>query len=88
MNKKPTVTELINLLDKPFLLKWANKIGLEGISLDDYRKQSKGDGTNVHRQIENDFKGKLPFENDKFKSFKSKYEVLEVEPKIECEQKF
>lgn len=85
MNKKPSVTELVNLLDKPALLNWANKIGLDGLSLSDYRKQSTKSGTSIHKQIENDFKGKMPFENEKFIAFKSKYEVVQVEPCIECE---
>lgn len=82
---KPTVSQLISLLDKPNLLKWANKIGLEGTRLEDYRKKSTGDGDNIHKQIENDFKYNIPFENDRFKQFKSRYEYVESEPKIECD---
>lgn len=51
--KKPSITELTGLLDKPALLKWANKIGLQGINIDDYKKQSTSNGTNLHKQIEN-----------------------------------
>lgn len=83
--KKPSVTELINLLDKPALLNWANRIGLDGISLKDYRKKSSGDGINVHKAIENDFKFGIKYDNEKFQLFKSKYEVVQVEPTIECE---
>lgn len=83
--EKPTVTQLIDLLDKPALLKWANKIGLEGISLDEYRSKSKSDGSNVHKQIENDFKHGITYENDKFQAFKMRYEVIKVEPEIECD---
>jgi hypothetical protein len=82
---KPTVTELIDILNKPALLKWANKIGLEGVSLDNYKKKSAADGDNIHKQIENDFKYAIPYENEKFKQFKSRYEYVESEPKIECE---
>lgn len=49
--KKPSVTELIDLLNKPGLMKWANKIGLQGLSIDAYRKQKKEEGTSVHEQI-------------------------------------
>lgn len=83
--KKPSVTELIKLLDVPALMSWANRIGLEGISLKDYRKKLAGEGINVHKLIENDFKNIETYDNEKFKSFKSKYEVVAVEPKIECE---
>lgn len=82
---KPNVTELIDLLNKPALLKWANKIGLEGTSLDNYKRKSTADGDNIHKQIENDFKYAIPYENERFESFKSRYEYIESEPKIECE---
>lgn len=59
--KKPSVTELIKLLDKPQLLKWANKIGLEGVTLEDFRKKSTGDGISIHSQIENYHKSNTPF---------------------------
>lgn len=85
MINKPTVSQLIGLLDKPNLLKWANKIGLEGIKLEDYRKASTGDGDNIHKQIENDLKHGIAFDNPAFQSFKSRYEVVQVEPVIECE---
>ena len=54
---KPSVTELIGMLDKPGLLNWANKIGLDGIKLEDYRKKSMINGTSLHKQIE-DYKTK------------------------------
>jgi hypothetical protein len=82
---KPTVTQLIGLLDKPALMKWANRIGLEGVSLDDYRKKSFQEGTGVHKKIENDLKHGIVFDNENFQAFKSKYEVVSVEPVIECE---
>lgn len=83
--KKPSVTELIKLLDVPALINWANRIGLEGISLKDYRKKSGNEGKAVHKAIENDFKHGIKYENEKFQLFKSKYEVVQVEPQIECE---
>lgn len=81
----PTVSQLIDLLNKPALMKWANKIGLEGIRLDDYKKKSGEDGDNIHKQIENDLKHGIPFDNEAFKAFKSRYTVERVEPVIECE---
>jgi hypothetical protein len=51
-----SVTKLIDLLNKPALLGWANKIGLKGINLKDYRKEVTSDGTNRHNQIEEFFK--------------------------------
>lgn len=52
MNKIPTVTQLLQLLDKPALLKWANRIGLDGIPLDEYQSKSKAKGNSYHEQVE------------------------------------
>ena len=51
--KKPTVTELCDLLNKPQLINWANKIGLEGKSVSAYRSKSFETGNNKHSEIEN-----------------------------------
>lgn len=82
---KPTVSQLIDLLNKPALMKWANKIGLEGVRLEDYKKKSGDDGDNIHKQIENDLKHGIPFDNAAFQAFKARYTVERVEPVIECE---
>ena len=82
---KPTVTQLIDLLNKPALLKWANKIGLDGVSLANYRTEAKTSGTSVHKRIENDLLHGIKFDDPAFQLFKSNYEVLKVEPEIECE---
>lgn len=84
ITKKPTVSQLISLLDKPNLLKWANKIGLEGVKLEDYRKKSGGEGDDVHKRIENDFKHGMTYDNKAFQVFKSRYELVESEPVIDC----
>lgn len=82
---KPTVSQLIGLLDKPALLKWANKIGLEGTKLEDYHKKSTGGGVSIHKQIENDYKHGIKFENPAFQAFKSRYEFVQSEVVIECD---
>lgn len=61
--KKPSVTQLTGLLDKPALMKWANKIGLEGIRLDEYRKKVTTAGTSLHKQIEDFLLLRKPFED-------------------------
>lgn len=87
MTSKPSVTELIAMLDKPALMKWANKIGLEGIKLDDYRKKVMNKGTSLHKQIENYFLHKTPFLDadffSKFEWFMKDKEIISVETKIE-----
>ena len=89
MSNKPSVTKIIGLLDKPALLGWANKIGLQGIKLDDYRKKSTESGTNLHKQIEDFILYKTPFEDKNlevnFNEFFKDKEILEVEKKIETE---
>jgi hypothetical protein len=52
MHNIPTVTKLLNLLDKPPLMKWANKIGLEGVTLEEHYKKSKAKGNSYHNQVE------------------------------------
>lgn len=89
IQKKPSVTELIKLLDKPALLKWANKIGLQGIALDEYRKNILKAGTSIHSQIEHFIISNIPFENTQdqlnFLEFISGKEIIDVEKNIETE---
>lgn len=59
--KKPSVTELTKILDKPALLNWANKQGLLGIDISIARKKWLNDGTSIHSQIENFIKNGVPF---------------------------
>jgi len=84
---KPSVTKLIDQLDKPALTKWANKLGLQGIKLDDYKSEKKQDGTDRHLEIQTFLKyGILPddeaFAGSLTRFFKDK-EVLGCEVVIE-----
>src|SRR5258705_13839097 len=60
---KPYVTDLIKLLDKPALLNWANKIGLKGVALKDYRQKALSAGKDWHARVESKLRDKIPFEN-------------------------
>jgi hypothetical protein len=84
---KPSVTQLISLLDKPALLKWANKIGLQGINIEDYKKQSFSKGNYYHNQIENYIKNNTPFEDkmffNRFQYFFNDKEIISCEKNIE-----
>lgn len=86
---KPSVTNLIQLLDKPALLNWANKIGLQGIKIDDYRKKSLSSGSSLHKQIENYVLHKVPFEKPEneinFNNFLFNKKIIDIEKKIETE---
>ena len=86
---KPSVTNLIQLLDKPGLLKWANSIGLQGISIDEYRKKSLSSGNYIHNQIQKYISNKIPFENveyqDNFERYFSNKQILSSEKNIETD---
>jgi hypothetical protein len=86
---KPTVSQLLSLLDKPWLLKWANKIWLEWIHIDDYKKQITTTWTSLHKQIEKYILEDKPFEDMEHQKnfnrlFKDK-SILIVEENIETE---
>lgn len=86
---KPSVTELINLLDKPGLMKWANKIGLEGTKLSAYRTSVQNHGTSKHAVIENftnnaELSGDEAVDNMMVKFFSDK-EIISTEQSIETD---
>jgi hypothetical protein len=86
---KPSVSKIIGLLDKPAIINWANKIGLQGIKIEDYRNNAMKSGTSLHKQIENFYLNGIPFENKElennyFNFFKDK-EILEIEKNIETD---
>jgi hypothetical protein len=84
--KRPSVTNLTGMLDKPALMKWANRIGLEGVSLDEYRLKSTSHGKQLHKAIEDYLIHGKDFENylfgDRFKSFMSDKELIGVEQSV------
>ena len=83
------MTQLIDLLDKPGLLKWANKLGLQGINIDDKRKRSLERGSSMHKQVEAVVLGTGTFEREidamSFAEFRKHCEIKEVEQAIETE---
>jgi hypothetical protein len=86
---KPSVTDLLKLLDKPALLSWANKKGLEGIDISKERSKWLNAGTSIHSQIENYIKNGDPFiseiDQSYFDCFIFDKEILGLECKIETE---
>jgi predicted RecB family nuclease len=77
------VTRLLDLLNKPALLFWANKIGLKGLSLNEYYKESSGKGIKKHHQIENYLLNGVEFEEvDKLNKCLKNYEVLAIERSV------
>ena len=49
----PSVTTILNVVAKPFLIKWANGLGKQGIDSEEYVKNSANIGTLTHLLIEN-----------------------------------
>lgn len=62
--KKPSVTELIDLLNKPALISWANKQGLNGVDISKSRKEKMSRGSKMHESIESFFKDGEILENE------------------------
>jgi hypothetical protein len=86
---KPSVTNLVDMLDKPALMRWANKIGLEGIKLDEYKSQKKDEGSSIHETIATYLNFNILPDDENLTSrienfFRDK-EVIEVEKTVETE---
>ena len=52
----PSVTGVLSMLGKPFLITWANRMGLKGINSDDYRDEMGVIGGLAHGMISSSFK--------------------------------
>lgn len=87
--KKPSVTELTEMLAKPALIKWANKLGLQGIEVAEKQARGRSRGSSLHAQIEAYCKGSGGFERDmdrqQFDNLMQDKTILEVERSIETE---
>jgi len=87
--KKPSVTQLLDLLAKPALIGWANKLGLQGIDIKEKRKASLAKGSSLHDQIERFCLGTGDFEDannrDRFVEMMLGKNVFLVEQEIETE---
>lgn len=55
----PSVTTILGLLNKPALVYWANKMGLNGINTRDYVDDKADIGTLAHKMVENYCNGKV-----------------------------
>jgi hypothetical protein len=87
--KKPSVSDLIGLLDKPGLMFWANKIGLKGESLAAYKTKIRNKGTSIHSIVESfSVDGLLSSDdelNKKMINFFSDKEIIDSEQSFETE---
>ena len=53
----PGTTTIISNLAKPYLIKWANNLGLEGIDSDSVKEMAGDVGTLTHERITSDWLG-------------------------------
>ncbi len=61
----PGVTTVLGILNKPALVVWANRMGLQGIDTTKHVKTAADIGTICHRMIEDDIKSMLGIEHEK-----------------------
>lgn len=77
------VTKLIDILNKPALVYWANKIGLQGVRLSDYYKRTQNDGNKKHNDVELYFTDGVEFDGvEKLRNNLKGYEVIGVEKSV------
>ena len=73
-SKVPGVTTVLGVLNKPALVVWANRLGLQGIDSSKYRDEMADIGTLAHQMIVDYFKGE---ETDTAEYSKSQIELAE-----------
>jgi len=79
---------LIDLLNKPALIKWANKQGLKGIDVGIFKESARQRGTSRHKIIEDFAAGVLCEDevmNNKMTNFFSDKKIIDTEVSFETE---
>lgn len=86
---KTSISELLNLLNKPALIGWANRMGLSGIDINLSNRKSMNEGTNYHNQIQAYIQNKIEFKDPvlgkNFIEFVSDKEILSCEVNVETD---
>lgn len=78
-----SVSKLIDILNKPALLRWANRIGLDGVDLKNYKKQVTSNGIDKHKLVEDYLLNGVVFNgSDRLDKCLLGYEVVSVEQEI------
>lgn len=68
------------MLNKPGLINWANRIGLGGTSLKEFKKKSTDKGTSKHKEIEMFLSKGVEFsDSNKLKELIKEFDVIGVE---------
>lgn len=74
------VTKLIDILNKPFLVYWANNLGLKGKNLRTYYKETQSEGNANHNNVEQYLKYGIKFNGwEKLENSLHGYEVIGTE---------
>lgn len=76
------------MLNKPALIKWANKMGLKGVDVSVYRDSARSKGSSRHKAIEDFANGVLCEDeemNQKMISFFSDKQIIDTEVSFETE---
>lgn len=84
---KPSISSLLELLNKPALVSWANKMGLKGVDVKKFTLEKKSKGTSFHSEIEGFLKrGEMASDagfQSAIESFFAGCEILDCEKSIE-----
>lgn len=87
--KKPSVSQILDLLNKPALISWANKIGLMGQSVASFSKEKMQKGTKSHSEIEDFLLNGNCLEDDfrqkRIEELFNDCEIISVEESFESE---
>jgi hypothetical protein len=85
---KPSVSKLIDMLNKPALIKWANKMGLEGINVGTFKESARERGSKRHKIIEDFTQGVLCEDeemNQRMIAFFSDKKIIDTEVAFETD---
>ena len=87
--KKPSVTSICDMLNKPSLITWANKLGLMGESVNGFSEKKMSAGTKKHSEIEDFLINGVclddPFRQGKIESFFNDCEIISIEEDFEAD---
>lgn len=71
----PSVTTVLGVIAKPWLVAWANRLGLQGINSTEYVEEAAGAGTLTHAAIEAELTGQ-PMSDDLLAAFTDEEKTL------------
>lgn len=75
-----SVTKLIDILNKPALLYWANNLGLSGVNIREYYEEKSNQGNKSHNEIELYLKNGIKFDGCERLDYALKgFDVLGIE---------